>query len=1027
MEIVRNTEAAQIPNTRIEPQLMRHGMSSPEIIGTMHTVRIMEAALSRRDTKTADDISAIFDMFEKRYANNPGEAYVLNGILEDLASYSSTDYEKLRFKVSGLSKTIGFINKIEDLFCTHIQETVIKFIWNNARTEFSQTLEETGNAILDTALLYKDPDLAIILINRLCIVTGISESSKVLQMAKVLRDAEPVIDSFCAGLGEENKRDMFGSVLSLAEDVKDAKATEEILRVVSLFNDSPHIARGILTEICKITSTTPRPGFVPYGTVADIEGIKEFIKELDREVFIGKPDYAEWLSSRIVRELEVNRVVRYVSDGMEARAVNDVKDEIIGLGKEFGDVPDVAVNVIRCAVANAFSISPFNIYNERNNITFTESIDILRKSKPLFLKMNCLPFDESPFTSPFASGNSLKNEILDITIYAALKLQNYDVVASLAAFAESISGSGDEIKNIEELIFKDLLNYIRKVYEYPHFDVGIIKEYIISAAAIKLLLENPDIYSENPKLKFDLVAKILDMDIKREAPQNIMSVMKILCDSEKSISEAFRQFGNKTETRKTAINFFVNAAMNTHDKKVIEYYAGLFKENASFADSDFLIVSSDFVESIRENFSTFSTIQKIHAMCAVIWQHKGAEGIRGIRDEKAAYEAIGNILRENGVSIEGLSDAQMFVILRSFERGGIKQKARSLNRIIKGNGATFGRRLEGLGFNEPLTTKIGHMELKDAENFASLEETVMTMVLGINGSRANGYDASRYRLVQAFGAMTVGKALNAWLGIRKKHMKRLIKEYEYFKSHPSKESAARVIKVFEDSLDDIRDKDKRDALGKIVSAFYESLGSGKIEAENRIIAYTVKGKANAINISSRVTVCCCFMPDSLHDHAWMNYILDPGVVLINFSIAKTRAIARLEELPIHGFAIGVLGTIKCLPGLGDKEERVFFVDSVEGGSDLKKALKAKKTGFSELFGLIEKGARMINAEWLAINTKPSYDLPEDFVNSLPMQEKTVYIKPLIDRKQYLEGFGGVFPRKNIGAFMYVFAKLKRLD
>ena len=181
-------------------------------------------------------------------------------------------------------------------------------------------------------------------------------------------------------------------------------------------------------------------------------------------------------------------------------------------------------------------------------------------------------------------------------------------------------------------------------------------------------------------------------------------------------------------------------------------------------------------------------------------------------------------------------------------------------------------------------------------------------------------------------------------------------------------------------------------MGKIRSTF----AIDRIDANSGrfMFAYTVKGKANILNISSRDTACCAFLPKGSRSWAAVGYANDPAVILINFKAGNQKG--NIAESSPNGVAICSLASIS---GAGP----ALYVNSIEGGRPFSEAVRGHEIKIAEA---IDDYAKSINADSALFNSECRNETPKRFSESIRAAHSLVIpvseIKLLARNDSYFE-------------------------
>ncbi len=263
------------------------------------------------------------------------------------------------------------------------------------------------------------------------------------------------------------------------------------------------------------------------------------------------------------------------------------------------------------------------------------------------------------------------------------------------------------------------------------------------------------------------------------------------------------------------------------------------------------------------------------------------------------------------------------------------------------------------------------------------------LVYGINGSRHNVEAANHAlaELVDKVGYPLVNMSRNGWDSVKGGFMNELKEAY-------GRRDYAAVEGIFRSAAAKIRNGAQADALRGLIDVLDAAAGSEGTVVGRGIVAYTVKGKDNIIGIDSATLGACCYLPSGGNHWAALRYANDPGIVIVNFSVAKMPLKARLEDVKVNGTAIGALGVTP-------QGTKVLYIDSLEGGDTFREAIRGRE---GKVLEVLEGLAREAGAEKLAFYTKTPNQTPRDFLKSIGARPMVMKLRLLLRQGQYIEGF-----------------------
>lgn len=328
----------------------------------------------------------------------------------------------------------------------------------------------------------------------------------------------------------------------------------------------------------------------------------------------------------------------------------------------------------------------------------------------------------------------------------------------------------------------------------------------------------------------------------------------------------------------------------------------------------------------------------------------------------------------------------------------LKDNRESIQRFVerRGSGETMDPQMKAtlavIGFDTDRidgTRIIGRMELKGEREIDSyyliMPYIALSMlVLGLNGSRNNKLEEShRKMLKKLLGDDAVERAVASWYKIRMKHIREMGDAY-------NSSDLDAVANIFRRASKSLSPRDRANVMDVVLPICRATSG----ENMKQLVAYTVKGKNDAIMTSGKQTACCAFISDPGNkSSSSVEYANSPGIVLINFSVVDERQEQDPEKLRAHGVAICALGTSDRRP--------VLYIDSIEGGIRFANAVEGRE---QELFRIISAYAKEIGAEATFLSTKGSTsDIPMRFMQAKPEDQHEKVQMALLTSNQLLEG------------------------
>jgi hypothetical protein len=459
------------------------------------------------------------------------------------------------------------------------------------------------------------------------------------------------------------------------------------------------------------------------------------------------------------------------------------------------------------------------------------------------------------------------------------------------------------------------------------------------------------------------------------------------------------------ERKADAFKHLLSVTAYSQSPNALPYYSKLIAKN----DVTKLEAAPDFVEFMHANIHRGSTEGQIYELALVMNSFSGTKHLEDLfMERKITVEMIGNMLKEHAIPIQLMSEEEKLTIFRSLDADTIDKYKRNIAAFL-GLRAGESYFIDGKpvpivvsGFNNLGTIEIGHIPINSSKiQFSSLQEIVDTTVLGINGSRSDPtWKLKRDKLRELFGEGTFSMAQSGWESIKKQDLQDLVAAYARFTSDPTAQKGKAVLDVFRNGLVRISDPRAAEALSDIVDTLEGSFTNNVLEKGSALVAYTIEGKANALAINSALTSCCAFLPSGAQRISTINYGLDPGVVLLNMSVAQIPLKVEFQQLPVNGVAIGALGRL-YLPEGGDiSHRRLLYVDSVEGGIKFDEATAGRE---KEVLALIRKWGAKLGAEYVAFSTQPGNSTPRKFVSKVATPREEIPMDLHLTAKQYLEG------------------------
>ncbi len=300
--------------------------------------------------------------------------------------------------------------------------------------------------------------------------------------------------------------------------------------------------------------------------------------------------------------------------------------------------------------------------------------------------------------------------------------------------------------------------------------------------------------------------------------------------------------------------------------------------------------------------------------------------------------------------------------------------------------------------NKEITSKvISEKQIGESKVLEISQKTALeTMVYAINGSRdMTNFDNAKKLLIESgyFQEKDISSVFGRWASIKGQYKKQLAEEFKNYLQTPSTENARKVIDVFKNAVaerDIVIKEPIYDFIGKLEPLIMGSVKN--ISKGDRVVAYT-DNKDNIIKIKSSETGACCFI-GGVNEYAALEYALDNGIALINFTVTDSSITTKeFEKQKVHGVAICAFGRINY------NNKPVLLVDSFEGGITLNNALK---NDYSVVVDALVKFAIDTGCDAIAINKRIGNATAVKFAKYIDAPIKRSKIKILTEKRQYLE-------------------------
>jgi len=226
-----------------------------------------------------------------------------------------------------------------------------------------------------------------------------------------------------------------------------------------------------------------------------------------------------------------------------------------------------------------------------------------------------------------------------------------------------------------------------------------------------------------------------------------------------------------------------------------------------------------------------------------------------------------------------------------------------------------------------------------------------------------------------------------------------------------------------------RKKNVYEALHDTLQAV-KGLRKGRVAGGKYLIGYY--GRHVSLMFDNETVLSCSQLPSGVNKYGAVVYQLDPRVVTIGYKFVDEYdpkdLVGTVEEEPdLDGLVIGYIAMGK----VNGEEVPILLVDSVEGGNIFLSYLRGG--GFEKVYSDIMRVARNIGARYVVFNRRVFNTTPEEFLNELKKRKSgkivSVYTKiigdkkiphnPYMDRKQYLEAYGGwSVPEGTVKGYVY---------
>ncbi len=280
----------------------------------------------------------------------------------------------------------------------------------------------------------------------------------------------------------------------------------------------------------------------------------------------------------------------------------------------------------------------------------------------------------------------------------------------------------------------------------------------------------------------------------------------------------------------------------------------------------------------------------------------------------------------------------------------------------------------------------------------SKQDAIGMLVFGLNGSKNKQKQIEfRNMLKKNFGAQKTDKAIAQWLAIKKEMLKELISAYNKFDAE-NEASIQRILWVFQNGSSKLSEE-KAEELNYILEGVEFMLGSDENTLGRSVIAYTVLGKDNVIDIDSGRVGACTFINNPNNSWTIFNYALDPAIIILNYAISNRKLVipkqTDVRELTVSGVAICTIGSFIA----SSKGGTILFVDSVEGGINFRNAINNQEhIAIDPLIHI----ARDVDVDYVGFYTQAPNPTPKIIADSIDAEIENIELDLPLSTKSYLD-------------------------